>query len=126
MKKVVGYLRNYFIELDKRILLFSALFIAVFIFINYYYGLNKYVSTLSNGWQYVSWYFIFLAAFSFAYILLALFYKQAVFRNKEFLLLFFLAPAIFSWKMVFDFDIHFSNDKIQNTYWNQVAYWPFK
>ena len=28
--------------------------------------------------------------------------------------------------MVFDVDIHFSDNGIQNTYWNQVIYWPFK
>ena len=28
--------------------------------------------------------------------------------------------------MVFDVNIHLSNSNIQNTYWNQVIYWPFK
>jgi hypothetical protein len=28
--------------------------------------------------------------------------------------------------MVFDVNIHLSNNKIQNTYWNQVFYWPLK
>ena len=51
---------------------------------------------------------------------------ENIFKNKNFLFLFLIAPAIFSWKMVFDFEIRFSNDKIQNTYWNQVVYWPFK
>jgi hypothetical protein len=126
MKKIIGYVRNYFVEVDKRILLFSSLFISVFIFINYYFGLNHYISTLTDGQQYASWYIIFLIAFSFAYILLAIFKRRSSFADKNFLLLFFIAPAIFSWKMVFDLDIQFSNDKIQNNYWNQVLYWPFK
>ena len=126
MKKIVGYVRNYFIEADKRILTLSSFFIGIFIFINYYYGLNQYISTLTDGQQYVSWYLVFLIAFSFAYLLLSIFNDKPIFKNKNFLLLFFIAPAIFSWKMVFDIDIHFSNDKIQNTYWNQVIYWPFK
>jgi len=126
MKKILGYVRNYFIEVDKRILLLSSFFTAVFVFINYNYGLNHYISTLNDGQQYVSWYLIFLVAFSFAYLLLAVFNDWNFFSNKNFLLLFFMAPAIFSWKMVFDVDIDFSNNKIQNTYWNQVIYWPFK
>ena len=126
MKKIIGYVRNYLIEVDKRILLLSSFFIAIFIFINYYYGLNHYISTLADGQQYLSWYVVFLAAFAFPYILTALFSQQPIFNNKNFLLLFLIAPAIFSWKMAFDLDVHFSNNRIQNAYWNQVIYWPFK
>ena len=126
MKKVIGYVRNYFIEVDKRILFLSAVFIAVFIFINYYFRLNHFISNRPDPQQYLYWYFIFLSAFSFAYMLLAFFKKKEVFSNKNFLLLFFIAPAIFSWKMVFDVNLHVSYNKIQNTYWNQVIYWPFK
>lgn len=126
MKNIIGYVTNYFVEVDKRILLLSSLFISVFIFINYYFGLNHYISTLTDAQQYVSWYIVFLIAFSFPYVLLALFQGRSFFADKNFLLLFFIAPAIFSWKMVFDVDIHFSDDKIQNSYWNQVIYWPFK
>ena len=126
MKNIIGYVRNYFVEVDKRILSLSTLFITVFIFINYYYRLNKQISTLPDPQQYISWYLIFLLAFSFAYILLAIFEHTSIFKNKDFLILFLIAPAIFSWKMVFDIDVHFTNDKMQNAYWNQVVYWPFK
>jgi hypothetical protein len=126
MKNIIGYVRNYFVEVDKRILSLSTLFITVFIFINYYYRLNKQISTLPDPQQYISWYLIFLLAFSFAYILLAIFEHKSIFKNKDFLILFLIAPAIFSWKMVFDIDVHFTNDKMQNAYWNQVVYWPFK
>lgn len=126
MKKITGYLRNYFIEADKRILVLSTFFITVFIFVNYRFGLNHFISTLSDSRQYLAWYFVFLTAFSFAYILLSIFYKKPVFSNLNFLLLFLIAPAIFSWKMVFDARFFISGNKIQNTYWNQVFYWPFK
>ena len=126
MNKIVGYVRNYFVEVDKRVLVLSTLFIAAFIFFNYYYWLNQKISFLADPQQYISWYLIFLVAFSFVYLLLAIFEHKALFKNKEFLLLFLIAPAIFSWKMVFDIDVHFTNDKMQNAYWNQVIYWPFK
>lgn len=126
MKQIIGYLRNYFTETDKRILFSSSFFVAVFIFVNYYFKLNHFVSSLNDEQQYLSWYFIFLTAFSFAYVLLSIFNDKAVFKNKNFLLLFIIAPAIFSWKMVFDVNLHLSNNKIQNQYWNQVIYWPFK
>lgn len=126
MKQIVGYLRNYFIEADKRILLPSTLFIAAFIFINYYFGLNRYVSSLNDGKQYAAWYFVFLAAFALPYLLLEFSAGSIVFKNKNFLLLFLLAPAIFSWKMVFDVNFPISNIRTENSYWNQVIYWPLK
>src|SRR5688572_13592132 len=126
MKKIIGFIRDYFIEVDKRVFSLSAFFIALFIFINYYYGLNRKISLLDEGWQYLNWYFIFLLSFSFAYILLTAFQKSGHFKNRNFLLLLLITPAIFSWKMVSDLNIHFSNDAILNAYWNQVAYWPYK
>ena len=126
MKKIIGYTRDYFYGTDKRILISASFFIGVFIYINYNYGLNHFISSLPGSQQYLCWYLVFLTAFSFAYILLSVFHRQPVFQNKNFLLLFFLVPAIFSWKMVFDPAIHFSDDKMQDDYWNQVIYWPFK
>ena len=126
MKQIIGYIRDYFYETDKRILITASFFISLFIFINYYFGLNGFISSLPDWQQYLGWYLIFLVAYSFAYILLIVFRHETVFKNKNFLLLFLIAPAIFSWKMVFDIDFHFSHDKMQNAYWNQVIYWPFK
>ena len=126
MKNILGYVRNYFVEVDKRILALSSLFIFVFIFINYQYRVNKHISYLSDPQQYLAWYLIFLTAFSFAYLLLPVFTHTRIFKNRQFLLLLLIAPAIFSWKMVFDIDIRFTDDKMQNVYWDQVIYWPFK
>ncbi|MGZ5189449.1 MAG: CPBP family intramembrane glutamic endopeptidase [Flavisolibacter sp.] len=126
MKKIIGFIRDYFIEVDKRVFSLSALFIAVCIFINYYSGLNRRISVMAESWQYLCWYFVFLLSFSFAYILLVVFCKKNHFKNRKFLLLLFLAPAIFSWKMVGDFNIPFTSDPVFNAYWNQVAYWPYK
>lgn len=126
MKKITGYVKDYFVEVDKRIFFLSTIFTGTFIFCNYYFGINNRVSGLGNGLQYICWYFIFLLAFSFAYLLLAAFYKNYHFNDGKFLFLFFIAPAIFSWKMVSDVDFNLSDDIYQNIYWNQVIYWPLK
>ena len=126
MKKIIGYIRDYFYETDKRILVATSFFVSFFIFVNYYFGLNSFISSLPDWQQYLGWYLIFITAFSFAYVLFETINKQSNFNNKQFLVLFLIAPAIFSWKMVFDIDVDFTNDKMQNAYWNQVIYWPFK
>lgn len=126
MRKIFGYLRNYFLEVDKRNFVLSCLFVAIAIFINYYHGLNKRISILPIGQQYLSWYAIFLTSFSFAYIGLALCTQASVFRHRKFVILLLLAPAVFAWKMSFKFSINLSPETLLNAYWNQVIYWPVK
>lgn len=126
MKKVLTYISDYAKEVDKRIFALSAAFAAIVIFINYHYALNNAINSLNEWQQYFSWFGIFLVAFSFAYLLQALFLRNAVFQNKKFLLLLFLAPAIFAWKMSFNLQFHFTDNQALNTYWNRVVYWPFK
>jgi hypothetical protein len=126
MKKIVAYLQDYFVFTDKRILVLSALFIGTAIFFNYHEHLNKKISALPDAWQYLYWYLVFLAAFSFTYLLYFLFRRHRVFNSREFLILLLIAPAIFSWKMVFDIDIPFPVPPAQNVFLNHVLYWPFK
>lgn len=126
MKKISGYVKDYFIGVDKRILLLSIVFTAAFVFINYHFHLNKNILRFNEAWQYASWFFIFLIAFLFPYFLLNLFHRKHIFRNKKFLILLMIAPAIFSWKMVFNFDFYFTGNQIQNLYWNSVVYYPLK
>jgi len=126
MKKILFYISEYGRQTDKRIFVLSTLFVAIFIFVNYHYGLNGFINSLSEPQEYIGWLFVFLIAFSFVYFLQALFFKTNVFSNKQFLALLFVGPGIFAWKMSFNTKFHFTNNAVQNTYWNQVAYWPFK
>ncbi|MGN6163631.1 MAG: CPBP family intramembrane glutamic endopeptidase [Flavisolibacter sp.] len=126
MKKIFAYLKDYAVQTNKLVFVLSALFVAIAIFINYHFGLNKKINSLGEIPQYLSWFAIFLIAFSFAYLLQALFLRSNVFSNKNFLFLLFIAPAIFAWKMSFSFDFHFTGDTALNNYWNHVVYWPLR
>ncbi|MFL5809577.1 MAG: CPBP family intramembrane glutamic endopeptidase [Flavisolibacter sp.] len=126
MKKITGYVRDYFIGIDKRIFFLSALFIGISIFCNYHFHLNRQASRMSDPLQYLYWYCVFLLAFSLPYLLYTLFGIHKPFIHRGFLILFFIAPLIFSWKMVYDIDFVFSDNVAGNAYWNQVVYWPFK
>lgn len=126
MKKIYGYVTDFFIKVDKRILFLSMLFIAVFIYLNYHFNINRKIFLLGDAWEYLCWYFVFLVAFSFPYYLLQQFRKKQVFQNKSFVVLLLLAPAIFSVKMVVGVNYHFSRNSIINNYWNNVFYYPTK
>lgn len=126
MKKVFNYVQQYLFTTDQRIFVLSSLFVAIAIFINYYHGLNSRISTFEDERQFTSWYFVFLAAFSFPYLLQAAFKRSGIFNNWRFVVLLLLAPALFAWKMSYSAHFTFSANEITNAYWNAVAYWPFR
>ena len=126
MKKIITYLKEYSKAIDKRIFILSVLFIAIGIFVNYHYGLDRYINTLSSERQFICWYFIFLIAFSFPYLLQYVFNRSNIFRKAKSVILLLLAPALFAWKMAYTIRFHFTHNIPENAYWNQVIYWPFK
>lgn len=126
MKRIIAYIKEYFLTVDKRVLGLCTIFIGLFIFINYHYDLNGAVYALGEAQQYLGWYFVFLTAFSIGFLLRWCFSGQNIFQNRSFLLLFLLAPAIFAWKMIFNINVRVSDNQVLNEYWNQVIYWPFK
>ena len=126
MQKILRYIKWYVNETDKRIFCISVLFTAILIFVNYHFGLNRAIYLLDEPGQYLSWFTIFFVSFTFAYALQKKPARTGVFRNKKFLSLLLLAPAMFAWKMSANFYFHFTQHNDLNTYLNQVVYWPFK
>jgi hypothetical protein len=126
MKAIVGYLKNYFLTVNKVLLFVSALFAGLLIYVNYTYGLNGWLSSLPGEEQFIGWYLVFLFAFSFAYVLPCLWGESTALHKRQFLLLLLIAPAIFAWKMSFDYVLPLASDWFENAYWNRVLYWPFK
>ena len=125
MKKIVGYLKDYFLEVDKRIFVLSTLFIAFAIFLNYYFNLEKAIIRLPVLPKYFAWFLIFLIAFGFPYFLSFLF-KKKVTANPKFFFLLIIAPALFAWKLATNIQFDISSDIPENRYWNNIIYWPLK
>lgn len=126
MKKIIRYLQDYVTTLNKRVFFFCTLFTALAVFINYRFNLNRQIYRLDEPWEFAGWYSVFLVAFGFGYLLQVIFLKSAIFKNKKFVALLLIAPAIFAWKMVAAVEFSFSPDLFKDEYWNDVVYWPFK
>ncbi|MBD0280089.1 MAG: hypothetical protein ICV81_19315, partial [Flavisolibacter sp.] len=122
----VKYIKEYVRWLDGYTFLFSALFMALAIFVNYYFGVEKSIQQLPVLLQIACWYFIFLLCFSVPYLLCAIRKKPLRPSSPTFRLIYFIAPAIFAWKMAGTVDVPFSSNENLNDYWNNVIYWPFK
>jgi len=126
MKKITGYLRSFIAGTDARVFILTALLLALGVFANYHYDVNRRIGRLPEGLQYLSWYLIFLAAYSLPCALYTLFGRHRFFHGPAFVLLWLLAPALFSWKMVADIDVNLPLPPAEQLFWNQVIYWPFK
>ncbi len=126
MKKIVGYLRDYFTALNKSLFLCATLFTGLAVFINYQYDVNKQIVRHSEPLQFLSWYGLFLLVFGYGYFLQVIFLKSHIFRHKKFIALLLLAPAVFAWKMSAHIQYDFTTDLFADEYWNAVVYWPFK
>ena len=125
MKQIVSYIRGYFYDIDKGILLLVSLLTGLLIFWNYHYNID---TTISRGYSFfyafISRYFIFLAAFAIPYLLYKFVGKRGYMLQPRFIILLLLAPAIFALKATLNIPLNFSSDAGQNSYWNHVIYWP--
>jgi hypothetical protein len=126
MKKIVNYLRDYFVYGNKYLFLFATLFTALAVFINYHYDLNKEIYRLDQPLQFFGWYGVFLTALGLGYVLQAIFLHSKILKNGRFLLLLLIAPTLFAWKMVANIEFTFSTDLFRDEYWDAVVYWPIK
>jgi len=128
MNEILGYIRDYFRYVNKKLLAICTLQMAILIFLNYYDKLEWRLTTNESlPWPEFSGYFIlFATAFLLPYFFCGLIEKKDFFQNKPFILLLVMAPAIFSLKMVLHTQLPLSNDVNWNEFWNQVYYWPLR
>jgi hypothetical protein len=125
MKPIIGYIKGYFYETDKRILSFISVFTAVLIYLNYYFKIDDWISDRNSFIiKFLCRSGIFLIAFLLPYLLYKLIAGRKYFFKRRFLLLLIIAPCIFSLKIALNFDLHFSNNWHTNNFWNLVFYWP--
>ncbi len=125
MKTILGHIKRYFIEVNKKVFVLASIFIAALIFLNYRFHADDTISDhYLPGLSFISRYGIFLLAFSIPYLLYVVMAGRKYFAEKKFLLLLFIAPAIFAMKMLLNVPFHFSDNPNWNYYWNHVLYWP--
>ena len=128
MNIILGYIRLYFQQVDKWVLLLCTIFSAILIYLNYRHGLEKWLTMqlplpFSN---FTGHYILFLAAFTIPYFFYLIIKRVNYFRHRLFVLLLLIAPAIFALKMSLNTSIFISDDAGWNHYWNQVLYWPLR
>ena len=125
MKTILGYIKDWFIEIDKKVLLLTTLFTALLILLNYYYRLDPFISSKDSfPARFTGRYIIFYLAFVIPYLLFRFITGKNYPSNAGFLFLLFLAPAIFSLKAGLTISFPFSENIDWDNYWNYIFYWP--
>ena len=107
MSQVFKYIKAFY---EKEFNLFYFLLIiamlAVIIYLNYWYGLEKKYAASGKTWLagFAGYYLLYFIPFALAFFFQLLFYKDCdYFHNGWFWAILFLAPAFFSFRVNFDF-----------------------
>jgi len=125
MKPVVGYIKRYFYEADKRILAIVSVLAGVLIWLNYHYEIDAWISNHDSFWfSLFSRTIIFLIAFCVPYLVISLLTHRHNFEKKAFVFLLLLAPFIFSFKVALNPKLGLRSDPDAANFWNHVFYWP--
>ncbi|HEY6504160.1 MAG TPA: CPBP family glutamic-type intramembrane protease [Chitinophagaceae bacterium] len=125
MKSIIGYIRGYFYETDKRVLAFVTLFTGLLIFLNYHFYIDDRVQDRGSfRVSLLARVVIFLTAFGVPYLAYLLLAGKNYFTSRSFVILFLSAPVIFSLKVALNPSLHFSDDLVTNNFWNHILYWP--
>lgn len=125
MNEIVKYMINYTRSLHLGVFAACTLLTALMIYFNFHYYIDPWIDAQTIGRTFLYRYLTFLIAFALPYFFYNLKGKN-YFKDPLILLLIFLSPAIFSWKMVMPTELSLSNDPSWNYYWNQVTYWPIR
>jgi len=125
MKEVIKYIINYTRSINVKVFIACTVMIAIMIYLNFHYKIDHWIDDHSIAITFLYRYFVFFIAFALPYLFYFLQGKN-YFKHPLILLLIFLSPAIFSWKMVMPTGLPLSNNPSWNYYWNQVTYWPIR
>ena len=125
MKEIFRYITDYFKILNSKVFATCSLLTGLMIYLNFYYEIDLTIDEFDSiSVRFLIRYLVFLMAFALPYFFYFLFEGKNYFKSPLILLLIFLSPAIFSWKMVMNTELHLSNNSYWDYYWNQVIYWP--
>jgi uncharacterized membrane protein YhaH (DUF805 family) len=124
MKEIIGFIKAYYNEVNKPVLLFCTLFIAGLIYLNYQHGLEY--RLIKQITVFPGHFLIYLAAFIVPHFILFLKRKHDESASPGLLVCLVAAPIIFAFKVSINTTINVSGNEHWNHYWNTIIYWPLR
>ncbi len=125
MRVIFRYIQEYFYDISKPLLGLVSILTAVFIYINYHYDVDEWISGhRSTAFSFLARCLLFGLAFGLPYFFYIIIKKRKIPKPGWFLFMLILAPAIFSFKVALDIPLRFNINENWNIYWNHVISWP--
>jgi len=128
MKEIIGFIKTYYGEVDKAILLSCTIFIAFFIWVNYHYHLEYRLFNRSSlpYADFVGHFLIYFVAFLVPWLLFSYRYIKNIINNPYFVACLLAAPLMFACKVGMNTFIDIADGHEWNRYWNSILYWPIR
>lgn len=128
MKEIVGFIKEYWRDANKPVLLLCILLMAVMIWLNYRKGLEyKLINTELYPYPEITGRVIlYSTAFLIPVLLLFIFSKHHQPPPAGFIICVIAAPLLFALKAGLTINLSISKDPEWNRYWNIILYWPLR
>jgi hypothetical protein len=101
MNLILSYIQDFFRSIDKWLLVFCAGFVAIFITLNYKWGIEtKWLYSIHNRFgKFLGFYAVYAIAFIIPFLLLIFTRHRDAFHSTMFWVLLIVSPAIFAFKV---------------------------
>jgi membrane protease YdiL (CAAX protease family) len=129
MKEIIGYLRNYIQSVNRTGFLLTTLIVAIAIYYNYSFGINRAILALPCWYQRIAGFFILFGFIFITAWVMQFQVDRPATPNRFFFVLLLAAPAIFALKITFDEVASSITQHLTfpwNGYWYKVLDWPLK
>ena len=126
--KILFYLREYVLAVDKGLMLFSILWISILVGFNYQFNIeNQWIAKL-DSWieQWFALYMMYCCAFIIPYLFVILFRQHLITTSTTFWLLLLIAPALFALKVSTANPLENKIEGIWGNYFTAITTLPFK
>jgi hypothetical protein len=128
MKQITGFIKAYYHEVNKPVLVITTIFTGVLIWLNYQHGLEELLTNIT-AFPLPGFFghtLIYSIAFLVPHLLSFVTRKRKYSDDPGFLVCLLAAPFIFAFKVTMNTHVLVSDDADWNSYWNDILYWPLR
>lgn len=122
MKEIPGYLRTYYHEVNKPVLIVSILYSSILVWLNYQFGMEDWF--IGQAGILAGHFAVYMIAFMVPVFLVLRNSPER--KNPALWLCILLAPLMFAIKVGMNTQVDFQNGAAWDYYWNHIIYWPLR
>lgn len=123
MRPIIQYIRQYFSDNNGIVFIITSFLAAVFIYCNYSFQIEQQIHSHDNfGIRVISWYVVFLLAFTIPYLLYGILAGREYLTHLPFIILLLIAPLFFAFRISIP-GIRFCPSDSTTIYWRPIINW---